>query len=847
MLEGEGAKLGKVLNLEPADWIWIPGERTLNLTFALFRAEVSLTASELASKDFKATGHILADSRYLLWVNGIAVQWGPAPFDPRFPEADPCEFAKHLRPGKNVIGVHVLYFGHGDGTWPTGKPGLLGKFQIGNETLVTGKDRWLCTIDRGHRPGSFKRSYLRALQEQFDSRKFPHGWNEPDYQPTSDWVAPRIVVENANRAPISGWHSAYDQDIYMPRPDETQVFERQIPLMKEIEVAAARAVDFGLVDWQRDPDDWFENRMPNSFRVSSLGNPPKTPVLLNDFKPNQGKYVTYEWDYQRVGFPKLEIEAPAGTIVELMTHESVNPDQPWLDNHFYSWSRYICKGGRETFVNFDYDSFKFVQVHVRPPENAIVGAQVVVHRVSNLVREYAFPHEPDCRVNDPEIQRVLDAGHRTILNSCLETAVDCVGRERQQYGGDGGHQLHLVRMGRGDHLLPERYLTQFGYGQMLNGVWFDSWPAFDRYARLSQRQLGLSGWGSLLDHSVGFLFDHFHHYEQWGHAEPILAHLSQFARFLNYLRRQRDSFGLVKVEDVESEAVWIDHDAFREQRHKQAAFNFYILHLVATMQKHQRLWESHPAAAEVRESLVDLQGSLAGALRRRFWNAEAKRWDNALPCGGVPSIDDRSLSHIVLLEDLGYALSPDADEDQTLKKAAREQLIALALTDPAETNKRDRKEGFLGFSYPANAVWRFWAYGAMRRNDLTLNELKIRWANLFSVLHNGTLQEMWNAEPGTTAQMSHCPVGPNIAMHRCLLGLRMFNGRDGDLRPDLAGLQKFEITSYIPAGAIHFKHSVLSDRTRWEILPPLDARLELILPTGERKSLKAGMPNIFEF
>jgi hypothetical protein len=27
-----------------------------------------------------------------------------------------------LKAGKNVIGVEVLFFGHGDGTWPGGQP-----------------------------------------------------------------------------------------------------------------------------------------------------------------------------------------------------------------------------------------------------------------------------------------------------------------------------------------------------------------------------------------------------------------------------------------------------------------------------------------------------------------------------------------------------------------------------------------------------------------------------------------------------------------------------------------------------------------------------------------------------
>jgi hypothetical protein len=103
-------------NLSPAQWIWYPSGRTLQNTFVLFRRELLLTA-----KPRRATGWISADSRYRLELNGQRVQWGPAPSDPRWAEADPLDLTGYLEPGHNVIGVTVLFYGTGDGTW--GSPG----------------------------------------------------------------------------------------------------------------------------------------------------------------------------------------------------------------------------------------------------------------------------------------------------------------------------------------------------------------------------------------------------------------------------------------------------------------------------------------------------------------------------------------------------------------------------------------------------------------------------------------------------------------------------------------------------------------------------------------------------
>jgi hypothetical protein len=115
--EASGPKLP---DLSPARWLWYPSERCLANTFVLFRREVALTAPPR-----RAAGWIAADSRYLLEINGARVQWGPPPSDPRWPEADPIDLTAHLRAGPNVIGATVLYYGHGDGTWPIGKPGFL--------------------------------------------------------------------------------------------------------------------------------------------------------------------------------------------------------------------------------------------------------------------------------------------------------------------------------------------------------------------------------------------------------------------------------------------------------------------------------------------------------------------------------------------------------------------------------------------------------------------------------------------------------------------------------------------------------------------------------------------------
>ena len=88
-------------DLSPARWVWYPSGRTLPNTFILFRRQL-----QLAARPRRATGWICADSRYRLEVNGRRVQWGPAPCDPRWAEADPLDLTGLSAAGSKRPGSH---------------------------------------------------------------------------------------------------------------------------------------------------------------------------------------------------------------------------------------------------------------------------------------------------------------------------------------------------------------------------------------------------------------------------------------------------------------------------------------------------------------------------------------------------------------------------------------------------------------------------------------------------------------------------------------------------------------------------------------------------------------------
>ncbi len=206
----------KLPDLRPARWLWYPSQRCLANTVVLFRREIELTAQPV-----RATGWILGSSRYLLFANGRRIQFGPAPSDPRFEEIDPMDLTQTLRAGRNVVGAQVLYYGHGEGTWPAGAPGFLFCLDLdmpdGTRQRIVSDDRWQTHLARAWRPGQYKRWYLRAFQEEFDARLYPYGWTEAGFAPNEDWLPARVLGGAADKPAIAAGYGDYAQDVGAPK------------------------------------------------------------------------------------------------------------------------------------------------------------------------------------------------------------------------------------------------------------------------------------------------------------------------------------------------------------------------------------------------------------------------------------------------------------------------------------------------------------------------------------------------------------------------------------------------------------------------------------------------------
>ncbi len=794
------------LDLSPAKWIWYPSERTLQNTFILFRKEITITTNDVSAK-----GWVIADSRYQLFVNGRRVQWGPAPFDPRWQEADPVDISRYLKPGKNVIGCQVLYYGTGDGTSPIGMPGLLMKLNIDGKDVVT-DGTWKSFLARAWNPGQYKRWYLRALQENFDARIFPYGWDAAGFTEDGEWLPAAVLSGNAAKSSASNGNSNYQLDI--SGNVESQLRERSIPLMKENAVPVKRLTEAFWIDWKLPSENFFDMKVPNAYTAELMAPLPGFSHNTITLAPNGKKAaaLTFEFDIQSVGWPHFTIDAPAGTVIEMLVHEAHKPGGDALINtHFDSWSRFVCREGRNTFAPFDFESLRWVQLHIRN-----FNRPVTISDVGLLRRQFDYTVAPRIAISDSVIQKVMDASVNTLYNSAQDIVVDGMARERQQYSGDGSHQLHPLYQAFNETRLPARFVSTFSQGMTVDGYFLDSWPAYDRLARLQQRAIDWGYWGSIVDHGVGFCMDTYNYYLYTGDITPLKEAYPRIVKFFRFLQSKVDEKdGLLKVEDLGVTCVWMDHIAFKQQKHKQLSFNLYV----SAMTGHS-LYELGMLMGD-EETAVQAKAFSANILSRcvaKYWSDEEKIFIDNKPWMAEEKevrYSDRALATALL-----FHQCPGNDEKKS---------VDILKTFPSA----------MGVSYPCNAVWRYWALAENGEVETLLYDLRHRWGKMPSVWENLTLQEDWNAVYDGGSQWSHCAVAPIVLLYQGLAGAKPLTpgGKTYRIRPQPGDLRLVDIDIQTPAGAITFKTEGVKGSRTLSLEVPKDGEVELWLDSRESVGL----------
>ncbi len=361
------------------------------------------------------------------------------------------------------------------------------------------------------------------------------------------------------------------------------------------------------------------------------------------------------------------------------------------------------------------------------------------------------------------------------------------------------------------------------------GFFLDTWPAYDRLARLMEREIGITEWGPLLDHGVGFNFDCYHYYLYTGDIAALKEVYPRLKTFFRYLQSLPQTEGTLPVENLGIPTVWIDHVAYKQQRHKTCAFNLYV----AAMCKNALPVLAKAFADEAFGDEVFAFGvKVHEATVRRFFSVEQQVFVCNLPWRKEENETrhcDRSLATAVMFD---MNPLPTGSADAT---AAHQKSLKLLAERPAS----------LGISYPTNAVWRYWALAKGSRTDVLLREFREYWFPAPSVQLNHVLAEFLEVKPDTTQQWSHASIAPMIHLYMDIAGIRPVKAgfAEVEIAPQPGDLETFSITHQTIHGGIELDLKQRKGRLEARIFLPDGIRGHLVW-NGKKTSLKTGWQQV---
>ena len=361
---------------------------------------------------------ICAASWYVLWLDGQYLCEGPARFVPDYPEYDVRQLT--LDAGPHLLAVQVHHQGLATRMLPDIAPFLHCRIMDGNAELPI---RWRCHPLAGYRPQVHRINPQFGWVEWCDTRSNPADWQRADFVDTA-WDAP-VKVEVA------------------------------LGPLRPASIGAVRQFDHALTSmatgvWAE--DFGYETDDPSArffFRD-----------LVCDTLPATGTWRRYDLGRVRLGRPRLLLDLPAGTLLEIgyaeaLRHNRVAPYITLSAGPSCNLDHLIARGGVQEFFPLHPKGGRFLEVHISaPPDEA--------HFLQEVYQERGYHGEPEgaFTCSDDLLNRIWATGIDT-YRACAEDAIiDNPTRERGQWVGDAIIGGETTSVAYADLRLMRRCLVQ---------------------------------------------------------------------------------------------------------------------------------------------------------------------------------------------------------------------------------------------------------------------------------------------------------------------------------------------------------------------------------------------------
>jgi alpha-L-rhamnosidase len=467
--------------------------------FCLFRKTFHLPEKPVCSQV-----NIMADTKYILYINRHYTGRGPSRFDPRWTYYDSYDVNKFLQKGDNVIAVMVLFHGYGSGAQASIMQSLLYHSFIdtanGKRQYVISDNSWRAFLPDAWDSNAPRLNGRQGPMEVFDTRKMPANWTGLSFN-DNNWSFCKPVRGGLHN---SAWQNLQVRDI--PHLEEGKVDFQAVTATGTSVGKAPPVNDLGKI---RTAMQWNQTKHKRPHNIIPGYGMNKASVMNIDFKKVYAGYFG------------CEINAQAGTIIDVLYAEELwHKLVPQPNDSKVACDRFICKNGKNHLeISFGWKAFRYAQLWVWSKEDV---------KINNIyIKTIGYPvKEIDLHSGDNKLNRIINITEHSLRLCMQDGFLDSSSREQQQWMGDGARDGVTAAWIYGDTRLWKRLLTQIGQSQRANGALLARHPG--RHENIAPIPLFMLDWITSIWEYYTFTGDIAFIKEWWPNMVLVLRWFSAF-------------------------------------------------------------------------------------------------------------------------------------------------------------------------------------------------------------------------------------------------------------------------------------------------------------------------------
>ncbi len=441
---------------------WICGRGIDKFTATAYRKDFVLT-----KKCDNAFLNITATNRFVFWVNGEIVAYGPKRSHSGYKEYDRIDIGKFLKIGRNSFAVTVVY---SPSCAVIKKDGLFVQADInyGNKTeTVISDSSWVFAPAEWYGTNGLVISSGTELQEHFDSNKYVSNWQTEEYLE---------VPENAETfyAP-SFWYKKAECGTYKPVTVLGPYYTAPWINLVQRTTSMSEYLDYkpNCVWCGNDSTQKYDIKENLAILFNNEEKSGKPVDIKKDYYNNQ-EYNIFVFDFfkTRTIQPGIIVNKLKGDArIEL--YYSIKLDEtPFADRGFYGNNEGFC----DTFIPNEANmkwlavtakGFRFLTVR-------IAGECDIEFATECKLVEYPFGEEKKPKIKSEILDKAWDIGAETIRSATTDYYVDTCWRENALWTYDAcvtGKAAYdtfgEISLWRSSLLGISRSINEFGIPQSL--------------------------------------------------------------------------------------------------------------------------------------------------------------------------------------------------------------------------------------------------------------------------------------------------------------------------------------------------------------------------------------------